>query len=195
VNWDELTEAEKNRYGNLLARKKDPTVITRMAKTLSQRHAEGKFAKAHEALSNRIWWTNGETNLYLKSYEIPPEGYRRGRVFKKNHKVVSVERISKPCRVYDLTIEDNPNFALACGVFVHNSKDISDSLAGCIWDLSLLPYSPSLHNFTMYEHSNEPDLPAAFQQTLFRGLMPYDKYQFERSPEDWDLINEIANIR
>ena len=39
--------------------------------------------------------------------------------------------------VYDLTIEDNPNFLLAAGIFVHNSKDVSDSLAGAAWNATL----------------------------------------------------------
>ena len=55
----------------------------------------------------------------------------------KNYKVIKVERIHKPCRVYDLEIEDNHNFALDIGVFVHNSKDISDSLAGAVYNASL----------------------------------------------------------
>ena len=42
-----------------------------------------------------------------------------------------------PCYVYDLTIKDNPNFLLACGVFVHNSKDVSDSFAGALWEATL----------------------------------------------------------
>lgn len=40
--------------------------------------------------------------------------------------------------VYDLTIQDNPNFALAAGVFVHNSKDCADSLAGALWNATLM---------------------------------------------------------
>lgn len=55
----------------------------------------------------------------------------------KNHKIVSIERIHSPSRVYDLTIEDNPNFALDAGVFVHNSKDVADSFAGSIWSAML----------------------------------------------------------
>lgn len=47
--------------------------------------------------------------------------------------VKSVERIEKSCLVYDLEIEENHNFALAAGVFVHNSKDLSDSLAGAVF--------------------------------------------------------------
>lgn len=60
----------------------------------------------------------------------------RGRdaIKKQNHKVVSVEPVTLPCRVYDLEIEDNHNFALSCGVFVHNSKDTADSFAGAVWN-------------------------------------------------------------
>ena len=50
---------------------------------------------------------------------------------------MKIEVIHKPCRVYDLEIEDNHNFALAAGVFVHNSKDMSDSLAGALWNATL----------------------------------------------------------
>ena len=36
--------------------------------------------------------------------------------------------------VYDLEIEDNHNFALSAGVFVHNSKDTSDSAVGAAYN-------------------------------------------------------------
>lgn len=48
--------------------------------------------------------------------------------------VLSNILIDRDCDVYDLEIEDNHNFALAAGVFVHNSKDISDSLAGAFYN-------------------------------------------------------------
>lgn len=40
-----------------------------------------------------------------------------------NHKVVKIEKILKKEDVYDLTIDKSHNFALAAGVFVHNSID------------------------------------------------------------------------
>ena len=49
---------------------------------------------------------------------------------------------SEPIPVYDITIEDNPNFSLDCGVFVHNSKDSADGFAGSIWAAS--KYSPGV---------------------------------------------------
>ena len=46
----------------------------------------------------------------------------------RNHKVVSVARLSEREDVYDLTIDGTHNFCLAAGVFVHNSID-GDSAA------------------------------------------------------------------
>ncbi|MBI4268572.1 DNA gyrase subunit A [Candidatus Uhrbacteria bacterium] len=46
----------------------------------------------------------------------------------KNHRVVGVERLSEREDVYDLTIDGTHNFALASGIFVHNSMD-GDSAA------------------------------------------------------------------
>lgn len=143
-------------------------------------------AEMHQILKDKGFETA------IRSLDRTPEGYNILREAMMEHRISMINHHALENELIYLQRDtssgrlDHP---------ANGSKDISDSLAGCIWDLSLLPYSPSLHNFTMYEHSSEPDLPAAFQQTLFRGLMPYDKYQFERSPEDWDLINEIANIR
>lgn len=49
----------------------------------------------------------------------------------------SVKFIHHSCKVYDIEVEDNHNFLLAAGVFVHNSKDQSDSLARCVWNAIL----------------------------------------------------------
>lgn len=49
----------------------------------------------------------------------------------------SVKFVKRNCRVYDIEVEDNHNFLLAAGVFVHNSKDMADSLARCIWNAIL----------------------------------------------------------
>jgi hypothetical protein len=54
-----------------------------------------------------------------------------------NHKVRAVIPVTleEPVPVYDLEVDDFSNFALTSGVFVHNSKDVSDALAGCLWTL------------------------------------------------------------
>lgn len=55
----------------------------------------------------------------------------------QSHNNVNIEYVNiittSDCLVYDLEIEDNHNFALAAGVFVHNSKDVADSVAGATW--------------------------------------------------------------
>jgi len=38
-----------------------------------------------------------------------------------NHKILKIEKVNKRMDVYDLEVEDTHNFALASGVFVHNS--------------------------------------------------------------------------
>ncbi|MEK7626940.1 MAG: DNA topoisomerase (ATP-hydrolyzing) subunit A [Patescibacteria group bacterium] len=53
---------------------------------------------------------NGNPNLALQEIN-------------KNHKIVRVEFISEREDVYDLTIDNHHNFALASGIFVHNSID------------------------------------------------------------------------
>jgi len=49
-----------------------------------------------------------------------------------NHKVREVISVELPEKVpvYDLEVDTWSNFALCAGVFVHNSKDVADSLAG-----------------------------------------------------------------
>lgn len=54
----------------------------------------------------------------------------------ENHRVLRVTRVPANEEVYDLSVPGLENFALASGVFVHNSsKDVSDALAGVVWGL------------------------------------------------------------
>ncbi len=83
----------------------------------------------------RHWYTNGHKSVLLSKYEEIPEGYCRGRHSRiKNHKIIKIEKLNEYKDLYDLEIENTPNFALAAGVFVHNSKDIADSLAGAVFN-------------------------------------------------------------
>lgn len=51
-----------------------------------------------------------------------------------NHKVREIIRIDvpTPIPVFDLEVDEWSNFALAGGVFVHNSKDVADCIAGVV---------------------------------------------------------------
>lgn len=53
-------------------------------------------------------------------------------------KVKSVTRIKldTPVPVFDLSVPGPDNFKLAYGPFVHNSKDVSDALAGVVYGLT-----------------------------------------------------------
>ena len=62
-------------------------------------------------------------------------------------KVVITDKIED---VYDISVNGTPNFALAAGVYAHNSKDIADSLAGAL-------YNSILH---------EKDIPEAMDDLL-----------------------------
>ena len=116
----------------------------------------------------KCWITNGSENKYVNKTDIIPEGWYKGRTYTpkkeyKNHKILKIERINKPCRVYDLEIEDNHNFALDIGVFVHNSKDILDSLVGSVYSASKflkMEDIGQLDNYTAIYEANELPLPS-----------------------------------
>ena len=95
-------------------------------------------------------------------------------------KITSIIAIPYLGTVYDLEIEDNHNFTLEAGVVVHNSKDISDSLAGAIWDLSLLPYDPGLSDMYIGAYGDIDDMMPVMRQGLFHGLREYNPYTFDR---------------
>ena len=95
-------------------------------------------------------------------------------------KITSIIAIPYLGTVYDLEIENNHNFTLDAGVVVHNSKDISDSLAGAIWDLSLLPYDPGLSDMYIGAYGDIDDMMPVMRQGLFHGLREYNPYNFDR---------------
>lgn len=78
-----------------------------------------------------------------------------------NHKVRDVIRVvlDKPVPVYDLEVDRYHNFALSSGVFVHNSKDVSDSVAGAVYTLTTkLSYrSPIMVGISEYEDRSRDD--------------------------------------
>lgn len=62
-------------------------------------------------------------------------------------KVKSVTHLHLPeaVPVYDLTVTGTENFKLAAGPFVHNSKDVSDALAGVVYGLTMRRELWALH--------------------------------------------------
>lgn len=94
--------------------------------------------KIGEAISKKRWFNNGIKNIYIdpETTEIP-DGFTHGRLMTwKNHKVARVRVLDYTEDVYDITVEDNHNFALDAGVFVHNSKDQADAVCGALCNAS-----------------------------------------------------------
>ena len=60
----------------------------------------------------------------------------------ENHKVRAVVpvKLDDSVPVYDLEVDRYHNFALSAGVFVHNSKDLADAVAGAVHNA--IAYSP-----------------------------------------------------
>lgn len=141
-------------------------------------------AESHQILRDKGFTTA------IRSLDRTPEGYQTLREAMVEHRISMIKHAKLENELIYLQRDtstgklDHP---------ANGSKDISDSLAGAIWDLSLLPYSPALHNFVMYSHEKEDIMPASIN-AMFGGLKPYDKYQFERSPEDLRIIQEISHL-
>lgn len=54
-------------------------------------------------------------------------------------RIRSVKRINPPTPVpvFDITVHGTENFKLAYGPYVHNSKDVSDAVAGVVYGLTM----------------------------------------------------------
>lgn len=50
---------------------------------------------------------------------------------------IEIINLKEDVPVYDMEVPETSNFLLSAGVFVHNSKDMSDSLAGALWNATL----------------------------------------------------------
>jgi len=70
------------------------------------------------------WAQEGRTDAALRTARYKE---RQRTLEPNNHKVTAV-RPAKPAGVYDLQVEETHNFALAAGVFVHNSTDTTQIL-------------------------------------------------------------------
>lgn len=121
-----------------------------------------------------------------------------------NHTVVSVEYIDKVEDVYDIEVEDNHNFALDCGVFVHNSKDQSDAVCGATWNASqhaeefAYEYGESINTMldVNSDDSDEFDMNKAFEEELSTMLDPLSKNNelaLERAKRSAEITQQNIN--
>lgn len=97
--------------------------------------------------------------------------------------------------VYDLEIEDNHNFALDCGIFVHNSKDLSDSLAGATFNATIHKQNLIDRNMlwaTSFEVNEDVDPQKQFIEEMQQSLMQRNKKEAGDTLDN--LLNNFGSI-
>ena len=101
-------------------------------------------------------WNYGltkDSDIRVAKYgETFKEHYREGVAGYRNHKVVSVEFLSRTEDVYDIQIDKNNNFPLNIGVFVHNSNleavaEIVDEYKATLKRARAINTTPGEYNF------------------------------------------------
>jgi len=116
---DIISENNKNREHNLTGKKKFVNICNYLKKNGLLINKDN-FEKARKEIFGTKSFTSWD--LGVKKYFDNNQDLVLCEI-SKNHKVVGVEILNKFEDVYDLTIERTHNFALASGVFVHNSMD------------------------------------------------------------------------
>ena len=145
VDYSKLSESERRSLSIKYARIADPTYQERVTKAVSENHKAGKYSNAVKALqqcnmeshkrkverykaSNRYKEILEINELYGIDYESLPSNEKISYIHRyhnsknkniKNHKILKIEFIDKEADVYDISVEDNHNFALSAGVIVH----------------------------------------------------------------------------
>lgn len=146
-NYGDLSQEERSKWGLRYHIFFNSSFGEKSRKRLRESNSE----ISSERMAGRTWYNNGISEILLKPGEEVPDGFVKGRGYKnpeyiypterhwgkkkerKNHKVVRVEFMEEVQDVYDLNVGETHNFALASGVFVHNSDDVSQCLAGSVF--------------------------------------------------------------
>jgi len=139
--------------------------------------------KLYEEIRKKIYpygsattWNTGFDKYYSNNQELLLQDLT------KNHKVTKVEKLKETEDVFDLTIDKTHNFALAAGIFVHNSMDGDNAAAmrytearlQAIAEEMLSDIDKDTVNFTPnYDGTHdEPNvLPAKMPNLLLNGTM------------------------
>lgn len=73
---------------------------------------------------------------YTEAKDLKPLDSMMPLYTKISQKIAYIEFLNEFEDVYDITVQDNHNFALDAGVFVHNSKDAADAFCGALYHAS-----------------------------------------------------------
>lgn len=212
INWNNATEKERRHYAVKYNREVDVEYNEKINAGLKRAHAAGKFINANKALSNSNNHIAALKKLFptmdrneFKEYfgfeygDLDPKDkaqwfnrYRKKKYDLLNHTVVNIEFLDRRADVYDIEVEDNHNFALDVGVFVHNSKDVSDAVCGAIFNASKhaeefaydygedLSITTTINNSTSFEN-NKQQINLLFEQEMQKAFDPRIRNQ---QPQD-----------
>jgi len=137
---EKIIASNKKRETNLTGKKKFLNIVKYLADNGLIINREN-----YEEIRKKVFLTKSFTSwdLGLKKYF---EGDKNLVLceLNSNHKVVGIEFLNKFVDVYDLTIDETHNFALASGVFVHNSIDGDPPAAMRYTETRLRPISMEL---------------------------------------------------
>jgi len=106
-----------------------------------------------------------------------------------NHKITNIETIKNYKHVYDIQLSQHHNFALNCGVFVHNC----DSLSGAYYIATLLAdeYTNTLTElFTLGQYEDTNELNDIIQQLSTRNEFEQELMNTKLSPEQIQIEKE-----
>lgn len=110
----------------------------------------------------------------------------------ENHKVryVIPVKLSELEPVYDLEVDRFSNFALSSGVFVHNSKDVSDAVAGVVLGLKM-----AAEKMPMQGQEERSKMPP-HKDAWVTGKIPADRVDVEqvRAMRDGDSAEDFIPI-
>ena len=194
-DYKDLTKSERNAWGNRWAVHSDPIKASNKARASRAFQLAGTN-KVKETNKLKHWYTNGEKNLYLLPDKEIPSGFYLGRTL-KNHKIIKIEYLDELKDVYDITVKDNHNFALAAGVFVHNSDDSAQALCGSVYGCSsfkaefLRSNAVLLENTTSELETQTKDLPDDVVASLLANQFGSDFY----SPSPSQRVNANSGLR
>lgn len=163
-DYETLSRYEKHRYVIKYLNDTVPGYKENIKLKISENHKKGKYKnakkaltlankKSHEEALKRYYESDKYKRICdierifnviyadLSLHEKRSYGHKYSNLIKRgyitNHRVKEIRIVDQKLDVYDLTIKDNPNFATAAGVFVHNSKDQCDGLCGALYNASL----------------------------------------------------------
>lgn len=98
-----------------------------------------------------------------------------------NHRVRSLSFVdTEPTWVYDLEVDEWHNFALTGGVFVHNSKDVSDAIVGAVFGAveHATPQVDSVVTIRYLGEQQDEDVPIKGKPVETKPAMPDELASF-----------------